>query len=741
MAKPTIVTRATKGSALTWTEGDANFTNLQNATLTVKAGTAGTSVVSDLNSTITLVAGTNVTLSGDNTAKTVTINATGGFTFEDDTAPTLGGDLNVNTHAITAAADGDVNVAVTGSGTINLSHGDPDLDGGRVIVGDGVNAGVIVSNGATDLILGANDGAATISVSSDGKVFLTPDTGSSVDIQTSVTRLGTSSAAATLTTNGAYNLTISTNNGTVTNVPTITLTSGGGIALQATAGTGPTNAVSVINSVFLHNMNSSVGGSGAFFQQAHTTADANNFGLGRARGTTLSLSAVQTGDELAEFVVAGHDGQTGVAGYEQAWGFTTTVIDTPSSNIMPVRTDFVINTGASTLSTYHSIAPDLVFRVAELGTVSGVTDLFISGGTNGSVEIAPDGTGQIRLFHGDPDTGSAVIVGDGTHTAAIGSNDATSMVLLCDPGNASGQAAVYLDATTGNAEMSVGPQSGAKIVLGGPTTQVGNGSSAATITTQGAYNLNINTNNGTNTGSSVVVGQGTNSTLQLNASGTGSVVLNGTNNATGVVVSRRSQTTTSTGVNVMAVQRNYTLSTLSGMDGHFAGLAFSQRDSAGTQAFYARVAGVYSTTASNHSFTFDISNNGFTNTIRQAELGPNFFALGDVTGTADQYLTTNGAKSLVLITEKGGGGEANIKINAGTDADIELTPDGAGAVVVNGLFQLPAIPAADITGVTGVAGQMICVSDSAGGGHPNGMLAFWDTTNSRWSYVHDNSAV
>ena len=38
MAKPTIVTRATKGSALTWTEGDANFTNLQNATLTIAPG-------------------------------------------------------------------------------------------------------------------------------------------------------------------------------------------------------------------------------------------------------------------------------------------------------------------------------------------------------------------------------------------------------------------------------------------------------------------------------------------------------------------------------------------------------------------------------------------------------------------------------------------------------------------------------------------------------------------------------
>ena len=42
---------------------------------------------------------------------------------------------------------------------------------------------------------------------------------------------------------------------------------------------------------------------------------------------------------------------------------------------------------------------------------------------------------------------------------------------------------------------------------------------------------------------------------------------------------------------------------------------------------------------------------------------------------------------------------------------------------------------------SGSVGQMIAITDSSGGGNPNGMIAFWDTTNSRWSYIHDNSAV
>jgi hypothetical protein len=39
--------------------------------------------------------------------------------------------------------------------------------------------------------------------------------------------------------------------------------------------------------------------------------------------------------------------------------------------------------------------------------------------------------------------------------------------------------------------------------------------------------------------------------------------------------------------------------------------------------------------------------------------------------------------------------------------------------------------------ITGVIGQLAAVNDS----NPIGMPAFWDGTNNRWSYIHDNSAV
>ena len=72
MTKPVIVTRAGKGSALTFVEGDANFTNLQNATITV-AGDSGSSQVLDLNDTLTIAGGTGLT-SVASATDTITLN-------------------------------------------------------------------------------------------------------------------------------------------------------------------------------------------------------------------------------------------------------------------------------------------------------------------------------------------------------------------------------------------------------------------------------------------------------------------------------------------------------------------------------------------------------------------------------------------------------------------------------------------------------------------------------------------
>jgi len=151
MTKPAITKRSTKGSHLTFSELDANFQNLSDATFGLQAGTGGTTVNSDLNGKITLVAGDGVTLSGDDTANTVTIASTSGITdVVEDTTPQLGGDLDVNGYKITSASNANVVIEPNGTGDIYLTAD-------KTWLGDAGAQTVVTTNGDNQLVIGTNN--------------------------------------------------------------------------------------------------------------------------------------------------------------------------------------------------------------------------------------------------------------------------------------------------------------------------------------------------------------------------------------------------------------------------------------------------------------------------------------------------------------------------------------------------------------------------------------------------------
>lgn len=123
MVKPVIIKRNVKGSALTFSELDTNFQNLDDATISI-AVQGGDTVVNDLNDTTTLVAVDGIAITAIPSSQTIEFDAA----VLQDTTPQLGGDLDVNGHKIVSTGNGNIEIDPAGTGKVIIS-GDLQVDG------------------------------------------------------------------------------------------------------------------------------------------------------------------------------------------------------------------------------------------------------------------------------------------------------------------------------------------------------------------------------------------------------------------------------------------------------------------------------------------------------------------------------------------------------------------------------------------------------------------------------------
>lgn len=276
----TIVTRAGKGSALTWTEGDANFTNLNNDKieavsddLTPSLGgdldVAGNSIVSSANGDVTIAPnGTGIViLQSDlevgygNQAAAITSN--GNYALDLVTnSGTNSGMITIN-----PGLNADIEISPNGTGNVvisGLSYPTADGTADQVLKTDGAGnlSFATVSGGITDIVedttpqLGGNldVNGNIITSTTNGNIELQPNGTGDVLLTADTVRVGDLNSAATITTNGTGNLVLNTNSGT--NSGSITVTQGANANITvAPNGTGMT----MLNNIEYHEKIHSLG--------------------------------------------------------------------------------------------------------------------------------------------------------------------------------------------------------------------------------------------------------------------------------------------------------------------------------------------------------------------------------------------------------------------------------------------------------------------------------------------------
>ena len=380
----TIYTRASKGSALTWAEGDANVTNLNNAKLE--------NVVEDL-------------------------------------TPQLGGNLDVNGNSIVSTSNANIEIAPNGTGDVYLTAD-------TIRVGDSNANATVTTNGTGDLILntnsGTNSGAITIQDGIDGDITVVPNGIGKVHFETSETRVGINDTNAKITTKGTGDLTLDTNSGT--NSGSITIADGvnGNISITPN-GTG---------SIVLDGLNwPQADGTADYVLKTNGAGQLSWVAQPTDTNTTYSISA-ETATGGVNLRLTGSDAVTDDVKLAAGSNITLTRTDASTITIAATDTTGITSVSADTtpklggnldVQTYKIISTsngNIEIEPNGTGDVYLTADTVRIGDSNANATITTNGTGDLILNTNNGTNSGSITIQDAANGNIQLSPNGTGMTML-----------------------------------------------------------------------------------------------------------------------------------------------------------------------------------------------------------------------------------------------------------------------------------------------------------------------
>ena len=237
--------------------------------------------------------------------------------------------------------------------------------------------------------------------------------------------------------------------------------------------------------------------------------------------TTLSVSDGSTGATLSHRIIE-------FTGSLTSGRNVTIPLDVQNFYILKNATSgsqtvtFKYATGSGTSASIANGATSLVYAKADDGTNPNITTVSLGG------DVVDDTSPQLG---GNLDTNSFMIDFDDDH--GIRDENGNEQLIFQTTSSAVNQLEITNAATGSGAKLAAaGGDSNIDLLLSPKGTgelKVGTGSAAATITSSGAYDLTLDTNSGTNSGT-ITITDGANGAITATPNGTGEVVIGGNTN-------------------------------------------------------------------------------------------------------------------------------------------------------------------------------------------------------------------